>query len=52
MIKIVLVSVKMGQKGQDPAGRLLQTSRYETELVAMRSKERKEFKDSKCLGND
>lgn len=46
MSKIVLLSVKVGQKGQDSeAERLLRKSRYETELVAMRSKERKEFKD-------
>lgn len=48
----VLLGVKMGGKGRDPAGRLLQKSRYETGLVAMRSKGRREFKESVYHGND
>lgn len=49
----VLLGVKMGGKGRDPAGRLLQKSRYETGLAAMRrSKGRREFKESVYHGND
>lgn len=52
--EILLLDVKMGLRGWgSEAGMLLPKSGYKTELVVMRSVERRDFKElSVSLGND